>query len=86
MRLRAKALLIAGAGALVVALPVLGQSRDQPESLLPPGFNDPQNVPPPENKAAPQQPDRPPSEQGAPPAVTSAPTGAPSGNALCDIE
>jgi len=47
----AKALLLAGAGALIAALPALGQNRDAPESLLPPGFGDPQNLPPPEEKA-----------------------------------
>ncbi|HYN45091.1 MAG TPA: hypothetical protein VES64_00200, partial [Allosphingosinicella sp.] len=59
----AKALLLAGAGALLAALPALGQNRDAPESLLPPGFGDPQTLPPPEEKA-PAQP-RP--QPGAPP-------------------
>ena len=50
----AKALLLAGIGALVAGIPALGQDRDAPESLLPPGFGDPQTLPPPEEKA-PQQ-------------------------------
>ena len=37
----ARALLLAGAGALLAAIPALGQNRDAPESLLPPGFGDP---------------------------------------------
>jgi hypothetical protein len=86
MSWRAKALLLAGAGALAASLPVLGQSRDAPESILPPGFNDPANVPPPENKAAPQQPDRPPAQQSAP-STAATPTGDPlQGNALGDVE
>jgi hypothetical protein len=47
----AKALLLAGAGLALAAIPALGQDRDQPESLLPPGFGDPQTLPPPEEKA-----------------------------------
>lgn len=86
MRLRNKALLLAGAGALVVALPVLGQNRDAPESLLPPGFNDPQTVPQPENKAASVQPDRPPSQQGAPTPTATVTGGEITGNALGDVE
>jgi len=49
-RLPNKAALLAGA-ALLVAIPALSQER-RPESLLPPGFGDPQNLPPPE-KATP---------------------------------
>ncbi len=47
---RAKAGLLAGA-ALLAALPAL--SQETPESLLPPGFGDPQTLPPPAEKAAP---------------------------------
>jgi hypothetical protein len=47
----AKALLLAGVGLVLAAIPALGQDRDQPESLLPPGFGDPQTLPPPEDKA-----------------------------------
>jgi len=46
----AKALLLASAAVALAALPALGQ--DNPESLLPPGFNEPQTPPPPE-KAGP---------------------------------
>ena len=45
----AKAVLLAGVAAFVVAIPALSQERDAPESLLPEGFGDPQNLPPPEN-------------------------------------
>ncbi|MGQ0590880.1 MAG: hypothetical protein ACT4N8_15375, partial [Sphingosinicella sp.] len=48
----AKALLLASAAAFMAAIPALSQERDAPESLLPEGFGDPQNLPPPENKAA----------------------------------
>jgi hypothetical protein len=53
MSWRTKALLLAGAAAALAALPALG--RNTPESLLPPGFGDPQTLPPPEEKAAPQK-------------------------------
>jgi len=46
-----KAILLAGGAALLVAIPALSQER-RPESLLPPGFGDPQTLPPPE-KATP---------------------------------
>jgi len=61
----AKALLLAGAGLALAAIPALGQDRDAPESLLPPGFGDPQTLPPPEEKAPGQQP-RALQQQGAP--------------------
>ncbi|HEX8216279.1 MAG TPA: hypothetical protein VF577_02325, partial [Allosphingosinicella sp.] len=44
-----KALLIAGVAALVAAIPALGQ--DSPESLLPPGFGDPEPAPKEEPKS-----------------------------------
>lgn len=44
-----KALLIAGVAALVAAIPALGQ--DTPESLLPPGFGDPEPAPKEEPKS-----------------------------------
>jgi hypothetical protein len=78
----AKALLLAGAGALLAALPALGQDRDQPKSLLPPGFGDTQNLPPPEEKAAPQT--RP--QQNAPAATGNAAEPEIGGNALGDVE
>jgi hypothetical protein len=48
----AKALLLAGGAALLIAIPAL--SQDRPESLLPPGFSDPKSLPPPVEKAPPQ--------------------------------
>ncbi|MEA3043293.1 MAG: hypothetical protein QOH47_1131 [Sphingomonadales bacterium] len=83
---RAKALLVAGAGTLLAALPALGQDRDQPKSLLPPGFGDTQNLPLPEEKAAPQT--RP---QQTPQPTAPGPTGNAAepeigGNALGDVE
>jgi len=56
MRWRTRALLLAGV--MAAALPALGQDRS-PESLLPPGFGDPQTLPPPEEKAPPPPPNRP---------------------------
>jgi len=53
MSWRTKALLFAGAAAALAALPALGQNT--PESLLPPGFGDPQTLPPPEDKGPPQK-------------------------------
>ncbi len=47
-----RASLLAGSAALLIAIPALSQDRRSPESLLPPGFGDPQNLPPPE-KATP---------------------------------
>jgi len=48
-----RALFLAGAAALAVAIPAFSQEGEAPESLLPPGFGDPDNLPPPEEKAAP---------------------------------
>src|SRR5688572_11768401 len=42
-----KILLLAGGAALLVAIPAA--SQESPESLLPPGFGDPQNQPAPED-------------------------------------
>jgi hypothetical protein len=66
----ARASLLAGGAALLIAIPALSQDR-RPESLLPPGFGDPQNLPPPE-KATPvprpprAEPPRQPGESTAP--------------------
>lgn len=49
-----RALLLISAAALAVAIPAIAQNRDAPESLLPEGFGDPQNLPPPETKQGPQ--------------------------------
>ena len=53
---RSNGLLLAGAASLLVAIPALSQNRETPESLLPPGFGDPKNLPPPEEKAPPATP------------------------------
>ncbi|MGQ0661501.1 hypothetical protein [Sphingosinicella sp.] len=50
-----RAWLLLGAAALAAAIPALAQNRDAPESLLPEGFGDPGNLPPPETKQTPQQ-------------------------------
>src|SRR4051794_28245911 len=54
MSWRTKTLLLAGAGTLLAALPALGQDRNAPQSLLPPGFGDNRDLPPPAQKAEPQ--------------------------------
>src|SRR4051812_43217776 len=70
----AKAFWLAGASALLVAIPASSQNRPAPESLLPPGFGDPQTLPPPVEKAQPQPRPRP---QAPAPSATPAP-GSPS--------
>src|SRR5690348_6857706 len=67
----ARASLLAGAAALLVAIPALSQDRRNPESILPPGFGDPQNLPPPEKATPTPRPTRdestrPPPEQTGP--------------------
>ncbi len=67
----ARASLLAGAAALLVAIPALSQDRRSPESILPPGFGDPQNLPPPEKAQPTPRPPRddttrPPPQQTAP--------------------
>jgi hypothetical protein len=54
MSWRTRALLLAGTGALLAALPALGQDQSAPKSLLPPGFGDTRDLPPPAPKAEPQ--------------------------------
>jgi hypothetical protein len=54
MSWRTKTLLLAGAATLLAALPALGQDRNAPQSLLPPGFGDNRDLPPPAQKAEPQ--------------------------------
>src|SRR3546814_5556168 len=44
-RWRTKLALLGGAAALGLAIPAIGQ--EAPESLLPPGFGDPETLPPP---------------------------------------
>ena len=58
MRSRAaRAGLLAGGAALLIAIPALSQER-RPESLLPPGFGDPQSLPPPERATPTPRPPR----------------------------
>jgi hypothetical protein len=94
MSWRTKLLLAASAGALLVALPALGQDASAPKSLLPPGFGDNQNLPPPAPKAEPQARPQQQQQQGPQqqtPQVQAAPTanGAEpdiTGNSLGDVE
>src|SRR3954468_7136394 len=94
MSWRTKSLLLAGAGALLAALPALGQDRNAPQSLLPPGFGDNRDLPPPAQKAEPQahpqQQQSPqqqvPQQQAAPAAGGNAAEADLSGNVLSDVE
>lgn len=56
---RRKALAGAALVGLLAAIPAFSQDQEDPESLLPPGFSDPKELPPPENKAAPATPTTP---------------------------
>ena len=89
MSWRTKTLLLAGAGALLAALPALGQDRNAPQSLLPPGFGDNQNLPPPapkgEQQTRPQQ-QQSPQQQAAPTPSGNAAEADLSGNVLGDVE
>ncbi len=49
-----KLVLITGVATLAVAIPAASQERDSPESLLPPGFGDPEAQPPPVEEPSPQ--------------------------------
>jgi hypothetical protein len=62
---QSRASLLAGGAALLIAIPALSQDR-RPESLLPPGFGDPQNLPPPEKATPVPRPPRQTPEQSAP--------------------
>ena len=95
MSWRTKLLLAASAGALLAALPALGQDTSAPKSLLPPGFGENQNLPPPAPKAEPQtrpqQQQQQQGQQGPAPQAQAAPTtnGAEpdiTGNSLGDVE
>lgn len=52
-------LLLAGVAALVIAIPASSQESAAPESLLPPGFGDPEDLPPPVETAPPPPPSAP---------------------------
>src|SRR3712207_1773944 len=54
-RWRNRALFLSGAAFLAIAIPALSQETQTPESILPPGFEEPPQQPPspPENGAAP---------------------------------
>jgi hypothetical protein len=67
-----KASLLAGGAALLAAIPALSQER-RPESLLPPGFGDPQTLPPPEKATPTPRPPRQP-ETARPTTEPTAPT------------
>jgi len=73
-RWRSNALLLSGAALLAVAIPALSQEAQTPESLLPPGFEEPQQPPQSGNEAANQSvvpaPGTPPAP-GVPPAAAS---------------
>jgi hypothetical protein len=58
-RWRNKALFLAGAGLLAVAIPALSQETRPPESLLPPGFEEPPQQTPPADNTASAQPSAP---------------------------
>ncbi len=70
-----KALLGAGTALLLMAIPAL--SQEAPESLLPPGFGDPQDLPPPEDRPRAPRPQQP---QPAPGPTANSPTLQESGN------
>src|ERR1700684_1979917 len=79
-RWRTRILLLAGGAALAIALPVLGPAFGQrekgPQSLLPPGFGEPNPAP---KEKAPARPPPPAAAPAAPPApgpATPAPAGA----------
>ena len=71
---RRKASILSGVGlvGLLATLPALGQDREAPESLLPPGFNDQRSLPPPEEKAAPPAPNATPGPPAPPTAASPA--------------
>ncbi len=62
-----KLLLIGSVAALAMAIPASSQDRESPESLLPPGFGDPDDLPPPQERV----PDQPGPQAPAPPAPPS---------------
>ena len=64
MSSRTRGLLLAGIVAALAALPALGQDNAAPKSLLPPGFGNTHDLPPPAPKAEPQVRPQQPSQQG----------------------
>jgi hypothetical protein len=78
-----RASLLAGGAALLVAIPALSQDR-RPESLLPPGFGDPQTLPPPEKATPVPRPPRP--ETGRPPSETATPSNGSSTETVAETE
>ena len=93
MSWRTRALLLAGTVALAAGLPALGQDSNAPKSLLPPGFGDTRDLPPPVQKAEPQprpqqpgQPQAPQPQQAAPTPSGNAAEADLSGNVLSDVE
>jgi hypothetical protein len=62
-RWRNKLLLLSGAAAIVLAIPAISQETQAPESLLPPGFEDPATVPPVESNVVTPDPATPQSEE-----------------------
>ena len=98
MSWRTRAFLLASVAASLAALPALGQDTSAPKSLLPPGFGDTHDLPPPAPKAEqprPQQPQQPqqqapaqtsPQAPSAPSADANASESELNGNVLGDVE
>src|SRR5687768_16806803 len=87
-RWRAEHLALAGAAVLLAAIPAFGQQDDEPESLLPPGFDDPQPQPEPEPERNQTTPAPRPGPAPAPPGAPIGPDGelAPEDAAAEDLE
>ena len=82
---RNRLLLLAGAAAIVAAIPAL--SQETPESILPPGFEDPATVPPPETNGVAPAPGAPaPVSPDAPVAGSSEPQMVVEDAAAADLE
>lgn len=63
-----RSLLLCGAASLLLALPATGQEAEAPESLLPPGFGDPDRLPEPEpQRPEPERPAAPETRPTPPP-------------------
>ncbi|PWG03589.1 hypothetical protein [Sphingosinicella humi] len=81
-RWRTKLLLLGGAAALGLAIPAIGQ--EAPESLLPPGFGDPEALPPPVEQPPTPPPGTPPPTSDVP--LVSSPSLAPGEEELQSLE